>query len=100
MAVLFAHSDAVSATTDGSWGYFVGHNPGSFSPVKGLGVGSAVILCDSAGRSRTYTVRTVFTAEVTATWKTIAARVTGYGESIVLQTCSGDGATNIIVVAA
>lgn len=87
-------------TTDGSWGYFVGHNPGSFSPVKGLGVGSTVILCDNAGRSRTYTVRTVFTAEVTATWKTIAARVTGYGESIVLQTCSGDGATNIIVVAA
>lgn len=87
-------------TTDGSWGYFVGHNPGSFSPVRSLGAGSTVILCDGAGRSRTYTVRTVFTVEATATWKSIADRVTGYGESVILQTCSGDGATNIIAVAA
>ncbi len=87
-------------TTDGSWGYFVGHNPGSFSPVRNLGIGSSVALRDRAGRSRIYTVRTVFTVKATATWKTIAARVTGYGESIVMQTCSGDGATNIIIVAA
>ena len=48
---------------------------------------------------RAYTVREVFQVEETATWKTIASRVTGYGESVVLQTCAGDG-MNVIVVAA
>lgn len=88
------------ATDDGSWGYFVGHNPGAFAAVKDLRPGDAVGLTDSAGASRTYTVREVFAVEVTATWKAIAGRVTGYGESIILQTCTGDGATNTIVVAA
>lgn len=88
------------ATDDGSWGYFVGHNPGPFAPVKTLGCGSTITLCDTAGATRTYIVRDVFTIETTATWKTIAGRVTGYGESLVLQTCTGDGATNTIVVAA
>jgi hypothetical protein len=87
-------------TADGSWGYFVGHNPGPFAPVKTLGCGSTITLCDAAGATRTYIVRDVFTIETTATWKTIAGRVTGYGESLVLQTCTGDGATNTIVVAA
>lgn len=87
-------------TADGSWGYFVGHNPGPFAPVKTLGCGSTITLCDTAGATRTYIVRDVFTIETTATWKTIAGRVTGYGESLVLQTCTGDGATNTIVVAA
>lgn len=88
------------ATDDGSWGYFVGHNPGAFAAVKDLRPGDAVGLTDSAGASRTYTVREVFAVEVTATWKAIAGRVTGYGESVILQTCTGDGATNTIVVAA
>ncbi len=88
------------STADGSWGYFVGHNPGPFAPVKSLGCGSTVTLCDAAGATRTYTVRDVFTVEATATWKTITGRVTGYGESLILQTCTGDGATNTIVVAA
>ena len=86
-------------TDDGSWGYFVGHNPGSFAPVASLENGDAVVLCDSAGNDRTYTVRSVFAVEATATWKAIASRVTGYGESVILQTCL-DGATNLIAVAA
>lgn len=88
------------STSDDSWGYFVGHNPGSFAPVKELGIGSQVTVCDSGGATRAYTVRDVFTVEATATWKTIASRVTGYGESVILQTCTGDGATNTIAVAA
>ena len=94
---LWLGSDAVS---DGSWGYFVGHNPGSFAPVQGLRTGSTVTVCDSAGAQRTYTVCDRFSVEASATWKTIASRVTGYGESVVLQTCNDDGATNTIVVAA
>lgn len=88
------------STTDGSWGYFVGHNPGSFAPVRRLAAGSQVAVCDSTGAARTYTVRTVFAVDASATWKTIASRVTGYGESVILQTCTGDGTTNTIVVAA
>lgn len=96
-AGLWLGSDSV---TDGSWGYFVGHNPGPFAPVKRLRCGSTVVLCDSAGNDRAYEVCAVFTVEASATWKTIASRVTGYGESVVLQTCTGDGVTNTIVVAA
>lgn len=84
---------------DGSWGYFVGHNPGSFAPVGSLSSGDAVVVCDRSGAQRAYTVREVFQVEETATWKAIASRVTGYGESVVLQTCAGDG-MNVIVVAA
>lgn len=93
---LWLGSDAVD---DGSWGYFVGHNPGSFAPVRSLSSGDAVVVCDRSGGQRTYTVRDVFQVEETATWKTIASRVTGYGESVVLQTCAGGG-RNVIVVAA
>lgn len=89
----------LDAVDDGSWGYFVGHNPGSFAPVRSLSSGDAVVVCDRSGAQRAYTVREVFQVEETATWKTIASRVTGYGESVVLQTCAGDG-MNVIVVAA
>ena len=73
--------------------------PGSFAPVCSLSSGDAVVVCDRSGAQRAYTVREVFQVEETATWKTIASRVTGYGESVVLQTCAGDG-MNVIVVAA
>lgn len=96
-AGLWLGSDNVD---DGSWGYFVGHNPGSFAPVRHLAAGDSVMLCNGDGDHRAYTVRTVFTVEATATWKAIASRVTGYGESVILQTCTGDGVTNTIVVAA
>lgn len=93
---LWLGSDAVD---DGSWGYFVGHNPGSFAPVRSLSLGDVVTVCDRRGAQRAYVVREVFQVEETATWKTIASRVTGYGESVVLQTCAGSG-RNIIAVAA
>lgn len=84
---------------DDSWGYFVGHNPGSFAPVHDLREGSLVTVCDHAGNRRTYTVRERFTVNSSATWKTIASRVTGFGESVILQTCNDDGTTNTIIVA-
>ena len=43
---LWLGSDAVD---DGSWGYFVGHNPGSFAPVRSLSSGDAVVVCDRSG---------------------------------------------------
>ena len=46
---LWLGSDAVD---DGSWGYFVGHNPGSFAPVRSLSPGDAVVVCDRSGAQR------------------------------------------------
>ena len=92
-----------------SWAYFSGISEtkglslknllASFAPVRSLSSGDAVVVCDRSGAQRAYTVREVFQVEETATWKTIASRVTGYGESVVLQTCAGDG-MNVIAVAA
>lgn len=99
VAVLFAHSDAVSATTDGSWGYFVGHNPGDFANVMDLTEGDAVMVCDRDSAFRTYYVVDTFTVTTEAYWDDIKDRVTGYGESIGLQCCVGDGAHYRVVVA-
>lgn len=88
------------STTDGSWGYFIGHNPGPFHGVMGLGQGAAVTVCDSAGNTRTYHVVDVFTVPDTTYWEDIEGRVTGHGESVILQTCVGDNASYRIVVAA
>lgn len=86
------------STTDGTWGYFIGHNPGSFSCVMGLGVGSPVTVCDSNGNERTYYAVDTFTVPDTSYFEDISGRVTGYGESIILQTCCGDNANYRIVV--
>ncbi|MCI8469292.1 MAG: hypothetical protein HFJ75_07395 [Eggerthellaceae bacterium] len=88
------------STTDGSWGYFIGHNPGSFNCVMGLGNGAAVTVCDSSGNQRTYHVVDVFTVPDTTYWEDIQGRVSGYGESVILQTCVGDHASYRVVVAA
>ena len=85
-------------TTDGTWGYFIGHNPGSFSCVMGLGVGSPVTVCDYNGNERTYYAVDTFTVPDTTYFEEISGRVTGYGESIILQTCCGDNANYRIVV--
>lgn len=95
-AGLWLGADAVD---DGGWGYFVGHNPGAFAPVRSLKRGDTVVVRDGAGKTRSYRVRTVLTVGVNATWKTVAPLVTGHGESVILQTCTGDGRTNTIVVA-
>lgn len=79
------------STTDGSYGYFIGHNPGSFSSASTIDNGSEVTVNDSNGDSRTYTVVDSFVVPRGSTWGDISDRVTGHGESVVLQTCVDDG---------
>ena len=88
------------STQDGSWGYFIGHNPGDFSGVMDLTEGNAVTVCDNDGKYRTYYVVDDFTVSDDTYWEDIESRVTGYGESIILQTCVGDHEHYRVVVAA
>ncbi|WP_165062422.1 sortase [Adlercreutzia sp. ZJ154] len=87
------------STTDGSWGYFIGHNPGPFHHVMNLTYNDAITVNDSTGNSRTYYVIDVFTVPNSAYWEDIQERVSGYGESVILQTCCGDNANYRIIVA-
>ena len=80
------------STTDGSWGYFIGHNPGDFTCVMTLKNGDPVTVCDSDGNTRTYSVVDEFIVPDDTYWEDIQSRVTDYGESIILQTCCGDNA--------
>lgn len=88
------------STTDGSWGYFIGHHPGVFNCVMYLGEGDAITVCDADGNARTYTVFAVYDVADDTTWSQISSEVTSHGESIALQTCVGDHATYRIVEAA
>ena len=87
------------STTDGSWGYFIGHNPGSFTCVMTLKNGDPVTVCDSDGTSRTYHVVDEFIVPDSTYWEDIQSRVTEYGESVILQTCCGDNAHYRVVIA-
>lgn len=87
------------STTDGSWGYFIGHNPGDFTCVMTLKNGDPVTVCDSDGNSRTYTVVDEFIVPDSTYWEDIQSRVTDYGESVILQTCCGDNAHYRVVIA-
>lgn len=87
------------STADGSWGYFIGHNPGDFCCVMALSTGDAVTVCDRDGNERTYRVIDTFDVPDTTYWEDIAYKVDGYGESITLQTCCGDGEHYRVVVA-
>lgn len=87
------------STTDGGMCYFVGHNPGDFHNVMLLQNGDVVTVCDTAGQSRTYKVRDCFTTLQKGTYNDVRNRVEGHGESIVMQTCCGDGVNVRIVVA-
>ena len=88
------------STTDGSWGYFIGHHPGVFNCVMYLDEGDAITVCDADGNARTYTVFAVYDVSDDTTWNQISSEVTSHGESIALQTCCGDGATYRIIEAA
>lgn len=78
------------STTDGSYGYFIGHNPGSFSCVMNLGMGSSVTVWDSNGDQRTYNVVDIFEVARDSHWSDVSPRVTCYGEAVAMQTCNGD----------
>lgn len=96
-AGLWLGSDDVD---DGGWGYFIGHNPGVFTPVLSLGDGSSISVVDNGGDSCTYFITKVFDVDKGTTWKQIESDVTGYGESIILQTCINGGNQYRIFVAA
>ncbi len=87
------------STTDGSWGYFIGHNPGDFTCVMTLKNGDPVTVCDSDENTRTYSVVDEFIVPDSTYWEDIQSRVTDYGESIILQTCCGDNAHYRVVIA-
>lgn len=95
---------AVQSGSDGLNSHFIGHNPGIFSAIFGLGGGSQIVVTDGSGNATTYTVSSVtkvddYAAEVgtgTDLWSMITG--TGGGERITLQTCIDD-ATNLIVFA-
>lgn len=87
------------STTDGTWGYFIGHNPGSFTCVMTLKNGDPVTVCDGDGASRTYHVVDEFIVPDDTYWEDIRSRVTEYGESVILQTCCGDNAHYRVVIA-
>lgn len=86
-AGLWAGTDS---TTDGSWGYFVGHHPGVFNCVMDLQNGDAVQVCDGNGNTRTYHVISIYDIPDYTQWEQIAPDVESHGESITLQTCCGD----------
>ena len=86
------------STTDGSYGYFVGHNPGSFWPAASIGIGGAITVYDCDGNCRTYYVVETFVVPVGSTWNDVCDAVYRYGESVTLQTCVDSGYR--IVVAA
>lgn len=95
-AGLWLGSDDVN---DNSWGYFIGHNPGVFTPILDLKVGDTFAIKDFSGAAHTYTVVKEFDVNAGTTWKDIEADVTGYGESAILQTCINGGKQYHIIVA-
>ena len=85
------------STTDGSYAYFIGHDYTEFGDIANLEQGSSVSVTDSNGDSCDYEVVDSFVVPRDSYWSDISDRVTGYGESVVMQTCVEDG--YLIVVA-
>lgn len=85
------------STTDGSFGYFIGHDYTNFGAVANLDPGANVSVTDGDGNSRDYEVIDSFVVPRDTTWSEVSDRITGYGESIAMQTCVDDG--YVIVVA-
>lgn len=63
------------------------HNPGLFKDVPSLRSGSQVSVCDSTGAYQVYQVIDVFDVSRDTYLHQIEDRISGYGESIVIQTC-------------
>lgn len=82
---------------DGEPTYFVGHNPGVFTPVMDLVEGDAVVVCDYNDYQRTYYVGEIVTVNYGDTSCQVENGLCYSGESISLQTCNNDGGTMRIV---
>ena len=61
--------------------------------------GNPVTVADSNGHIKTYIVHDNFIVAQKSNYQDIASRVEGHGESIVMQTCCGDGVNVRVVVA-
>lgn len=91
------------SVTDGAPTHFIGHNPGDFSGVMGLSVGSAITVVDSSGNSRTYTVYEVI--DVTddgynannPSDDVFPRMLYAGGERISLQTCINDSVNRCVL---
>lgn len=93
-AGLWAGSDDVD---DGSYGYFVGHNPGFFAGVMDLRAGDPVTVWDRTGDRCDYLVSQVFDVGADARLSDVIGRFSREGEAVVLQTCNGDDLMRIVV---
>lgn len=95
---------SVQSGNDGLTTHFIGHNPGIFSVLFGLSIGSEVGVTDGNARLTTYQVIDIWVVDnsgydvqtVEDTWDRITSPY--QGEAIVLQTCIDDY-TNLILFA-
>lgn len=74
-------------TNDGDMTFLVGHNPGAFTPLLNKQIGDIIKIEPIRYDEAEYIIRDIFAVPNTATAKDIEDRVTGYGESLILQTC-------------
>lgn len=84
---------AVQSGTDGLNTHIIGHNPGAFSGIWNLGVGSIIIVTDAANHPTAYHIQRIYQVTQNAVgivdgvnyWDQMIG--TGGGERITLQTC-------------
>ncbi|TFJ43096.1 hypothetical protein CKN80_11065 [Carnobacterium divergens] len=84
---------AVQSGTDGLNTHIIGHNPGAFSGIWNLGVGSIIIVTDAANHPTAYHIQRIYQVTQNAVgivdgvnyWDRMIG--TGGGERITLQTC-------------
>lgn len=94
----------IQAGNDGQNTHIIGHTPGLFSVLFSVGIGSTVVVTDSAGVPTTYVVNNIlhlddsgFELGTGADYWDVTVG-TGGGERITLQTCISD-TENLIVLA-
>lgn len=95
---------SVQSGSDGQNTHFIGHNPGIFSVLLSVGIGSTIVVTDSAGTPTTYVVNNLLhlndygdeLGTGTSYWDLTVG--TGGGERITLQTCISN-TENLMVLA-
>ncbi|WP_236674737.1 sortase domain-containing protein [Enterococcus sp. BWR-S5] len=94
----------VQSGDDGMNTHIIGHNPGAFSALFSVGIGSQIVVTDGAGTPTTYTVQNVMQVDDYGKELSTGQDVwdltvgTGGGERITLQTCVNDD-VNLFVLA-
>lgn len=91
-AGLWWGSDSV---TDGDLGFFIGHHPGDFNFVMDIRVGDTVTVKDRYGNQRTYNAKKVFNYPQNGYLEYVLDDLGSWGESVLLQTCLGDGGKTV-----